>query len=150
MAEHLCSHAPVRPTGRVRKQVLGFPVRCFNKRICVDADRPVTNQTGFSGRRPWKLFRLSERTFGWTSNTPRRTCRKNSVLCALYCVLCTERCALYRLLCTVHCAPCPPALCYCTVASVLCTTGQRGDNEGTTKRQAREPSSRLKAQKFKV
>ena len=149
MAEHFYPHAPVRPTGRLRKQVPGSPVRCFNKRICVNADSPVTKQTGFSDRRPLKLFRLSERTLGWTSTTPRRTCRKNCVLCALYCVLCTERCALYRLLCTVHCAPCPPALCYCTVANVLCATGQRGDNEGTTKRQAREPRSRLKTKDLK-
>ena len=61
----------------------------------VDADGPVTNPTGFSGRRPWKLFKLSERTFGWTRTTPRRSCRGNCVLCALYCVLCTECCALY-------------------------------------------------------
>ena len=149
MAEHFCSHAPVRPAGRVRKQVLGPPVRCFNKRVCVDADRPVTSQTGFSGRVPWKLLRLSERTFGWTSTTPRKNGRRNCVLCALYCVLCTECCALSCLLCTVYCAPCPPALCYCTVASALCTTGQRGDKEGTTKRQARDASSRLKAKDLK-
>ena len=118
MAEHLCSHAPVHPTGRVRKQVPGPPVRCFNKRICVDADRPVTNQTGFTGRRPWKLFWLSERTFGWTSTTPRKSCRRNCVLCTLYCVLCTECCALCCVLCcAVYCAPCPHGLCYCAVGS---------------------------------
>ena len=100
VAEHFYPYAPVRPTGRLRKQVPGSPVRCFNKRICVDADSPVTNQTGFSGRQPLKLFRLSERTFGRTSTTPRRTCRKNCVLCALYCVLCTECCAVCWLLCT--------------------------------------------------
>ena len=104
VAEHFCPHTPVRPTDRVRKQVPGFPVRCFSKRICVDADRPVTNQTGFIGRRPWKLFRLSERTFGWTSTTPRRTCRRNCFLCTLYCVLCTECCAciVYSALCTAR------------------------------------------------
>ena len=68
----------------------------------VDADGPVTNQTGFSGRRPWKLFKLSERTFGWTSTTPRRSCRRNCVLCALYWVLCTECCALCYLLTTYY------------------------------------------------
>ena len=119
-------------------------------KICVDADRPVTNQTGFTGRRPWKLFRMSERTVGWTSTTPRRSCRRNCVLCALDCVLCTDCCALYCLFCAVYCAPCPPALCYCTVASVLCATGQRGDNEGTTRRQARDNKGTKRGQRLVV
>ena len=141
MAEHFYPHAPVRPTGRVRKQVPGSPVRCFNKSICVDADSPVTNQTGFSGRRPLKLFRLSERTFGWTSTTRRRTSRRNCVLCALLCVLCTGtavHCIVYFVLCIVH-----RVHLHCASVLWLMYDAQR-DNEGTTRRQRREPNSQLK------
>ncbi len=94
-----------RPNGaRATKQNSLTSMFCFitdlfsNKtKLCVDADGPVTNQTSFSGRNPWKLFRLSERTFGWTSTTPRKNGRTNvfCVLCTAYCVLSAVHCATY-------------------------------------------------------
>ena len=140
MAEHFCPHTPVRPTGRVRQQVLGSPVRCFNRRICMDAEWPVTNQTGFTCRRPLKLCRLPVRTFGWTSTTPKRTCRRNCVLCACTacCVRSAVQCIVYFVVCTLH-----RAHLHCATVLWLMYDAQR-DNEGTTRRQAGEPSSRLK------